>query len=440
MKKRILCLILVLLMLQVCMIPAAAEELHEDNTVASPAPVSETIPDNTPAATQPSAEATQPPTEATQPSSEATQPSVEATQPTTESTTPSAACSHSYGNWNASETAHSRTCTLCGSTDSAGHTWYAELVTVAPTCKEGGGSAKVCTICGLILIVEITEPLTTHSYDSVCDASCNVCGLERAVTHTYNDIWTKSAKGHWHVCTVCGTSDEVKGHYPGPAATEEKEQICLTCGYVMMQKRNHTHKLNVAWTSDASAHWHACTGCSEQKDYAEHIFDNRCDVDCSICGYIRTSAHTYGTEWHADEKSHWVTCTICGKAGTAEAHSINAANTGCSICGNELDAAETTHEHFFDEDTWTLDDIRHWKTCTCGEVQNSEPHSWDDGQKINDSIIQYTCKICLTQKHEQIEQSSFPWLLVLLFLMMVLTIAAIIVCVILLRKQHRYSR
>ena len=285
MKKRFGCILLVLLLtLPLFVFPAAAGDGQStDNTTATTATQ----------ATQPPPE-TQPTTPTTQPTTPETQPTTPSTQPSTEPTVSPATCTHSYGAWNTSEGSHSRTCTKCGHTDSAGHSWYSETVTVAPTCKDAGGSAKVCTVCELILITEITPPLTTHTYKNNCDAECDVCGLKREITHKYSAAWTKSAKGHWHACTVCGAAGEVKAHYPGPAATEEKEQLCLTCGYVMMQKRNHTHELEKTWSSDGFGHWHSCTGCSEQKDYAEHTFDDGCDEDCNICGYIRTAVHTYG--------------------------------------------------------------------------------------------------------------------------------------------------
>lgn len=444
MKNRFFCMLTALLvLLSCCLIPAVATETPPTESIAviSDPPATEATQPPT-QSTQPPTESTVPSTEATQPPTEATQPSTEATQPPTESTTPTvpAACSHSYGDWNTSEGAHSRSCSKCGHTDSAGHSWYTETVTVAPTCKDAGGKANICTICELILITEITPPLTTHTYTNTCDTACDVCGAQREVTHTYSKAWAKSAKGHWHACTVCGTADEVKNHYAGPAATEEKEQICLTCGYVLMQKRNHTHKLETSWNSDEYGHWYNCTGCSEQMQYANHSFTDGCDEDCDVCGYCRTAPHTYSTDWQKDTKNHWGICAACGEMTPTEAHTPNAAGTACSICGYAMGSTEETHVHTFDDHTWGFDNAGHWQSCLCGEKQKAGPHEWDDGKEVSDSAILYTCKVCGSTRQETMPEDGFPWLSLLAGIVGIGAAVGIIVCVILLRKQGKYSR
>lgn len=446
MKKRLFAILLTLLMLQCYVLPAVATD---SQTPEDPTAISDTPTEGTQPPAQPPTEATQPPT---QPPTEATQPPTEATTPTTPTTptdpldptaptspsnptTPPASCSHTYGEWSADETTHSRACTKCGATDSGGHTWYGELITVAPTCKDGGGTAKVCTTCGLILIVEVTLPLTTHTYDNACDTECNVCGLKREITHNYSAAWSKNAKGHWHACTVCGAAGEVKAHYPGPAATEEKEQLCLTCGYVMMQKKNHIHKLDTVWSSDEFGHWYKCTGCSEQMSYADHSYTDSCDSDCDICGHTRTPLHTYGTDWQQDETTHSGVCTVCGEQGPVEEHSADDSGTACSFCGYPM---EPPHEHSFDGDVWGFDDHGHWHTCMCGEKQSSAPHEWDDGKKTGDSI-HYTCKVCGMERQEPVPESNFPWFLLIAGIVGLAATVGIVVCIVMLRRTGKYS-
>ena len=293
------------------------------------------------------------------------------------------------------------------------------------------------------MITEITPPLTTHSYTNACDAECNVCGGKREITHTYSAAWSKNGKGHWHACTVCGAAGELKSHYPGPAATEEKEQLCLTCGYVMMKKRGHTHKLESTWSNDGFGHWHACTGCSEQMNYAVHDYEDGCDTDCSICGYIRSAAHSYGTDWQKTEKTHSGLCTVCGEYGAEEDHVPNAEGTNCSVCGyamETVEATEETHVHAFDESVWGFDDAGHWHNCSCGEKQFAQPHNWDEGREVTKKTITYTCQTCGAQRQEQAERGSLPWLLVLICIIMAAAAAGIVVCIVLIRKQGKYSR
>lgn len=285
--------------------------------------------------------------------------------------------------------------------------------------------------------MEITPPLTTHTYDNACDTQCNVCSLSREVTHTYSAAWTNSAKGHWHACTVCGAADEVKAHYAGPAATEEKEQICLTCGYVLMQRRNHVHQFETTWSSDDYSHWHACNGCSEKKDQADHSYEDGCDADCSLCGHTRTAVHSYSS-WQQDETTHSGVCTLCGEKNLAEAHVPDAAGTNCAVCGYALEATEPTHVHSFEEDTWELDDAGHWKTCSCGEKQQASPHDWEKTVEIDD-LIKYACKTCGAQKQEQAERGNIPLLLILILVIMAASVVGIIICILMLRKLWRYS-
>ena len=426
MKRNLVFSILIFLMvLQLHVLPAAAE--GTDST-------------QPPAATQPTTAATQPSTAATQPTTAATQPTTAATQPTTENTTaPTTSCSHTYGAWSASETAHSKSCTKCSHVESSGHNWFSEIVTVPATCKDAGGSAKVCTTCEFILITEITPPLTTHTYTNACDAECNVCSQKREITHKYSAVWSKNGKGHWHACTVCGTAGELKAHYPGPAATEEKEQICLTCGYVLMSKRNHKHEYSKEWTTDEFGHWYNCIGCSIQTEYDVHAFDGSCDTDCGICGYTRTAPHTYGAEWQQTETTHCGTCTACGAQGEAEPHIPDAAGTNCSICGYAITVVEEIHAHSFDASVWEFDDTGHWHNCSCGEKQMAQAHKWDEGRELTKKMITYTCQVCGAQRMEAAEQGSFPWFPILIIVVMAAAVTGIVFCVILLRKQGKYS-
>ena len=44
----------------------------------------------------------------------------------------------------------------------------------------------------------------------------------------------------------------------------------------------HEHKWSVAWTNDATSHWHACSGCDDKKDEANHTINDY--GFCSVCG------------------------------------------------------------------------------------------------------------------------------------------------------------
>lgn len=275
------------------------------------------------------------------------------------------------------------------------HVWDVSY-TVPATCKEEGATAYGCSACGAIS-VEVLPKLTTHTYDNGCDPDCNVCGITREITHNFSTQWSRNASGHWHACTVCAEQKDFGKHFAGPAATEEKAQLCLTCGITLTPKLGHSHKYDTQWTSDESGHWYACSGCEDQKDFAAHSYDDGCDPDCNVCGFTTSTAHTYSGTWLSDETGHWDVCTICREESAHEEHIPGPDATEeeaqvCVACGYELmGVLEHVHEG---EGDWLTDEENHWKTCSCGEETDVTPHNWDEGAEQEDTTVLYTCRDC----------------------------------------------
>ena len=284
------------------------------------------------------------------------------------------------------------------------HVWDVSY-TIPATCLQEGAAGYGCSACGAIS-VEVLPKLTTHTYDNVCDPHCNVCDQNREVTHKFSTQWTRKAAGHWHACSVCGEQNDFGKHYPGPAATEEKAQICLTCGYTLTAKLGHTHKYETAYTSDETGHWYACSGCDEQKDFEGHSYDDGCDADCNVCGYRASTAHSYSGTWYSDETGHWDVCTICQEESPVEPHIPGPEATEteaqtCVACSFELAPALAPTEHVHvGEGSWLTDGENHWKTCACGEETEKQPHNWDEGEEQEDTTTLYTCEDCGTTRIE----------------------------------------
>ena len=304
---------------------------------------------------------------------------------------------HTYGAWTVSESAHSRAC-ACGKTESGSHSWDVSA-TVPATCKQEGATAYGCSTCGAITY-EVLPKLTTHTYTNVCDPDCDVCGAVRDASHKFSTQWTKNASGHWHACTACGEKSDFGDHYPGPAATEEKAQLCLTCGYTLTAQLGHTHKYETIWTSDETGHWYACLGCQEQKDLEAHSYDDGCDPDCNICGFQTATAHSYSGTWLSDETGHWDVCTVCQEQLPLEPHIPGPEATEtqaqlCQTCGYELAPPAEPAEHIHEgEGNWLTDAESHWKVCACGENTDAVAHIWDAGEEQEDTTILYTCEDC----------------------------------------------
>ena len=326
---------------------------------------------------------------------------------------------HAWGAWQATVETHSRSCADCQKTESSGHIFDGGEVTVPATCMEEGVWATLCTTCEHI-VYEVLPKSNTHTYDNVCDPDCNVCGATREAAHNFSTQWSKDYTGHWHACAKCGEKADAADHYPGPAATEEKAQLCLTCGYVMTAKLNHTHNFETEWTSDETGHWYACDDCEDQKEFSEHSYDDGCDPECNVCGYLTGNAHFYVGSFQSDESGHWAVCTICGDEGEVIPHAAapDADETQaqiCADCGYEIAPAQV-HVHEFEED-WKSDENVHWQECECGEKTEEAEHLWDDGTDNNDGMVTYACGVCQAERTEEAPEKGFPWGIVLIVIL-----------------------
>ena len=172
-----------------------------------------------------------------------------------------------------------------------------------------------------------------HTYDHGCDNDCNICGATRTTQHKYSADWTSSKSGHWHKCVNCGHKQAVLPHTPGPEATEETPQTCTDCGYVLKPTLKHEHDYAAALTGDETGHWYACASCSEQKDFAAHVFDNDCDTKCDACGFERITEHVWSEEWSHDENGHFHACTVCGERRDETPHDFRWGT--CEACTYE---------------------------------------------------------------------------------------------------------
>lgn len=339
---------------------------------------------------------------------------------------------HVYDTAASDETNH--VCGTCGHAER--HAWNEGEVTVKPTCSSEGTFVYYCYICEMVL-AEPIEPLDTHTYDSACDPDCNVCGRTRQIQHTFTTVWSKNYKGHWHECTKCGEQKDFAKHNPGPDATEDKEQICLTCSYVITPKKEHVHNYQKHWSDDEVGHWHECSGCGDEKDYASHTFDGPCDPTCNICGYEKENNHSYTDEWQMSKFHHWQICTLCSEESERQAHVPGPEATDttaqvCTVCGFELSPV-MNHVHDFG-DTWIQTEDRHWQICECGEQSVPASHKWDEGTPRRNSTVLYTCTVCGLEKSVEAPASDFAKLIVILILLGLLCIGGIVAFVIILKR------
>lgn len=198
------------------------------------------------------------------------------------------------------------TCTACGKTktetvESKGHAYDGGVVTTEASCTAEGLLTITCTVCGKTK----TETIAAlgHAYDHGCDTDCNTCGETRITEHNYSNLWSSDETGHWHECTACADVLELIPHTPGPEPTEEEDQICLDCGFVLQIAGTHVHAAVGDWLSDDSGHWHLCS-CGEKLEDGIHAWDegtldeiaNVITYYCTVCGHPKMEAVQPPTE------------------------------------------------------------------------------------------------------------------------------------------------
>lgn len=68
----------------------------------------------------------------------------------------------------------------------------------------------------------------THSFDYICDTTCNSCDYTRITQHQSGTEWEKNMTGHWRVCTVCGEKTDYAIH----TISAEDDKVCVHCGLI----------------------------------------------------------------------------------------------------------------------------------------------------------------------------------------------------------------
>lgn len=98
-----------------------------------------------------------------------------------------------------------------------------------PTCGDFGYTGDTyCKACNEKLSDgSPVDPTGEHDFYHACDTSCNVCGYERSITHSYRSKWSSDENGHWHACSVCGIYDRIAEH----EFENSRDPSCNICSY-----------------------------------------------------------------------------------------------------------------------------------------------------------------------------------------------------------------
>ena len=251
---------------------------------------------------------------------------------------------------------------------------------VEPTCIENGTEAYwACSECEKLFSDEngqneISEPVVIP-----------------ATGHTYGD-WKKDATGHWHECSVCGNKKDFAEHTPDKdAPTETEGVVCTVCGYEIQPATGHEHTPSEDWTYDETYHWHACDGCSQQLDKAEHLYD----VQKVSNEYLASAATCM------NKATYYYSCE-CGAKGTATFESGE-------VAGHVFDQEVADQKYLVSEATCTAKAV-YYKSCVCGETGTETfeygefaEHTLVGGH--NADVHYDECSVC----HARFNESPHEW-------------------------------
>ncbi len=232
-----------------------------------------------------------------------------------------------------------------------------------------------CGICGY------EQETENHIYDNGCDVDCNACGEMREITHTYETVVTNPdcVNGGYttYTCSVCGDS-YVDNHVDALGHTYDNacDIDCNTCGEI----REITHAYEAVITApdcmNGGYTTYTCSVCGDSYvdtyvDALGHTYDNACDVDCNVCGEMREITHAYDavvTDPDCVNDGYTTyTCTVCGDSYVdnhvdALGHNYIGVETSaptcgadgemtytCDVCGDSYtEAISATGEHSYD--------------------------------------------------------------------------------------------
>lgn len=312
---------------------------------------------------------------------------------------------HTFGDWKkVDDKKHARTCSVCGKSSTAEHTWDAGTVTKKETCKETGITKFTCTDCGATR--EETIPVSTrHTFsawqkvdDNQHARSCSVCAKKETANHNWDD-GSVTKKPNCEEKGSCVYSCLDCGH----AKTEELpvsddhtydhgcDKDCNVCG----KTRSTSHSYGSSWSKDSESHWRECTECGETSDKADHVPGDEATEEsaqyCTVCDYMLkpalTHEHQFEEAYKTDKTGHWYPCTGCEERKDYAKHAFaNACDGLCEVCNYTRPVKHTIGEK------WFMDAKGHFQKCeTCGQEEKHLLHS--AGPEATETTPQ-TCEVC----------------------------------------------
>lgn len=240
-----------------------------------------------------------------------------------------------------------KSCSICGAAGT-------DTFTVGEANGHKGGTATciaqaVCTVCS-----ESYGKFAEHDYtaetvkdealksagtckdEAVYRYSCSVCGKVESDNDTHTFKGEKDPSNHVGGTKTVNYSAAV---HKTQTAGYTGDTQCLGCENIIANGKTIEPTPHVAaekWTTDADSHWKLCSvdGCGVEIEDSRvaHVYDSVCDVDCNVCGEVRTAPHDYAEDWTSDYENHWHKCKLCDSiTGVAEHNFVDGK---CDVCGH----------------------------------------------------------------------------------------------------------
>lgn len=280
------------------------------------------------------------------------------------------------------------------SLDPCEHASTHEVITVEPTCTEGGLSTQVCDECGFTLS-ETTLPANGHSL-----VISNTDDKSEEDGHIYTYYNCENCD---YVTTEIEHVSFVEGYYSTSVITEP------TCTIPGSERKS----CNVAGCGKSEISIIATTG--HQLENVTIVKEPTCTEDgeqtgtCSVCGRVITSK--------IDKLNHSNVLVDSLDNTQEDGHSYEFYE--CTTCGEET--VEITHNEWMDgqfdsqvitEPTCTINGIQRDTCRICGEtrlvsIPSNGQHDWQETGRteptcISSGKISYVCSVCNMTKNENI--------------------------------------
>ena len=238
---------------------------------------------------------------------------------------------------------------------------------------------------------EVKDGMKAHYFCDTCDTyfdSSKVATTKEALTiknqHSYTTQYGyKEADGHADTCT-CGAHNTVVGHTPDiPAPTEDQDQKCSVCGYVIATKTGHIHQNNLTLQAKNDSD---CTNDGYKAHYkcscGKYFEDASASVEIADIDAWKIGAGKIAKKGH--DYTEQIKNVAHLKAEAANCTEYDVYWYDCSRCSaNAKDDAEATDKFWTSADagdhsfTEQLEDAAHLVAGTGANCQDAKKYYYD---------------------------------------------------------------